>query len=187
MGAFKTILAVVLLSATLVGCDGAPNNASKVPLTAVSSVELNQYLGKWYEIGRYPNRFERGCEYVTANYSIIENGANKGAVRVVNTCVINGNKEKPKVARGVAKPLEGSNNAVLAVNFAPFPLPQGDGNYHIIYLDADYKHAVVGEPGRKYLWLLARTNSIKEADKALMLKAATDNGFDLAKIEYVKQ
>ena len=187
MTSLKIIAAVFACSAALTGCETSPKSDGLAPLKTVPSVDVAQYLGQWYEIARYPNRFERGCEFVTANYSLIESGSDKGYIRVLNSCVIDNKKDKPKIARGVAKPLNGRNNAVLAVNFAPFPLPKGNGNYHILYLDSGYQFAVVGEPSRKYLWLLARTPKIDEANKAKMLTAASDNGYDLAKLEYVRQ
>lgn len=182
----KIISILSFCSFAIIGCSSDKNGANNLaPLKPVNSVDINKYLGKWYEIARYPNRFERNCEYVTAQYSLINDGS--GAVRVLNTCIKDGNKDKPKTARGVAKPLKGSNNAVLAVNFAPFPLPQGDGNYHILYLDNDYKFALIGEPSRKYLWLLSRAPTISEDEKKPLLEAATQNGYDTSKLEYVKQ
>lgn len=185
----KNILAFSFVCFAIIGCSLDNNGAQKyAPLKPVAQVDIQRYLGTWYEIARYPNRFERGCEFVTARYSLIDdNSRNKGNIRVLNTCIKDNNINNPKIARGIAEPLSNSNNAVLAVNFAPFPLPKGDGNYHIIYLDNNYQNAVVGEPSRKYLWLLSRNKTINDFDKARMLDAAKDNGYDIAKLEYVKQ
>src|SRR3954469_16364143 len=107
---------------------------SKRTLTTVPSVDLQRYLGKWYEIARYPNRFERECvSDVSAMYLLREDGN----IQVVNAC--RRSDRKIKESRGYAKIVEGSNNAKLRVTFFwPF-----FGDYWIIDLDRDYQYAVV--------------------------------------------
>ena len=73
--------------------------------------------------------------------------------------------------------IAGSNNTKLAVNFAPIPLPKGDGNYWVLYLDPDYQTALVGSPNGSYLWLLARTKTISAEQRAALNAAAERNGF----------
>lgn len=120
---------------------------SRPELKTVAHVDLTKYLGKWYEIARYPNRFERKCSSdVTANYSHKPNGK----IEVVNSC-----REadgKTDVSRGEAKVADTTTNAKLKVTFfKPFY-----GDYWILDLAPDYSYAVVGEPSRKYLWILSR-------------------------------
>lgn len=149
-------------------------------MQTVASVDLQKYLGKWFEIARYPNRFERGCTNVTAEYSLVRE--NRVAVR--NSCFVGG---KLKVANGTAVVIEGSEGARLAVNFAPFPLPLGVGNYHILHIGGDYQTALVGEPTGRFLWMLARTPTVADAQKRELEQAAVKNGYNLQMIENVIQ
>ena len=129
-------------------------------LTVVPNVDLNRYLGKWYEIATIPQRFQLGCHCVTAKYSLRPDGK----VKVVNSC----RKDSPtgpyKSITGQAKIVKGSNNAKLKVSlFRPFW-----GDYWIINLDQEnYQWAIVSAPSRKTLWILSRT---PEMDNALYEK-----------------
>lgn len=175
---FGLVICALFLSSCYSGPSGRPQNAPK--LTTVSSVDLNSYLGKWYEIARYPNGFERGCENVTAEYSL----ANDGSVNVKNSCYVKGNL---KVANGRAQIIDGSNGARLAVNFAPIPLPKGQGNYHILFIGNNYQTALVGEPSGKFLWMLARTPQLSAEARQELDNAATNQNYNLNLLENVKQ
>jgi len=115
------------------------------PLEVVAYVDLDRYLGKWYEIASIPQWFQRGCVDSQAEYSKLSSSQ----IRVVNTCQVNG---RSKVAKGKAWIADPESNAKLKVQFFwPFK-----GDYWIIELDADYQYAVVGEPGREALWILSK-------------------------------
>ena len=115
-------------------------------LEVVQYVELEKYLGKWYEIARLPFRFEEGCTDITATYSLSKDGN----VFVLNECLKDG---KLKQAKGKAKVVDKSTGAKLKVTFFwPF-----SADYWIIILGENYEYAVVGSPSRKYLWILSRT------------------------------
>lgn len=174
-------LAAWLLAACVAGPSGRPENAA--PLQPVASVDLARYAGRWYEIARYPNSFEDGCAGVTANYIPRADGR----VTVVNTCLDGGLDGRERVAEGVARPIEGSNNARLAVNFAPIPLPAGQGNYWVLYLDEAYQLAVVGEPSGRFLWFLSRTPRVTPEQRATLEQAARAQGYDLSLLEEVPQ
>lgn len=109
------------------------------------SVNVNRYLGRWYEIARYEQRFERGCTNVTADYKL----RSDGRIEVLNSC------RSPdgmlRIARGVAKSVSASN-AKLKVRF--FGLFSGD--YWVLDHADDYSWSIVGEPSGRYLWILAR-------------------------------
>lgn len=148
------------------------------PLTTVSSVDLNRYVGKWYEIARYPNRFQKKCAgNVTANYKIKENGN----IEVVNAC----QKESGEMmtATGKAKIVDKTTNAKLKVSFFWIFY----GAYWIIDLDPDYKYAVVSEPGRNYLWILSRTPQIDDETYKKIVKGIEEKGLDTSKIVKTKQ
>src|SRR5579885_1618390 len=139
----------IVLAALIIPCA----MGADAPLETVAHVDLDRYVGKWYELARYPNRFERECDRnVTAEYAKQSNG-----IEVVNSCLkVDG---KTKRSEGHAKVQDAATNAKLAVTFFwPFY-----GKYWVIDLGQDYEYAVVGEPSRKYLWILSRTNSIPDA------------------------
>jgi apolipoprotein D and lipocalin family protein len=148
-----------------------------LPLETVKTVDLKKYSGKWYEIARYPNRFEKGCRCVTAEYTL----SPKGHVIVTNRC-LRANDTWSSI-RGKAFAVRNSGNAKLKVQFFwPFR-----GNYWIIDLAEDYSHSVVSDPGRKYLWILSRTKSIAPEVHDAILKRLSENGFDLIKLERTEQ
>lgn len=180
MRANLSLVFSVIFLASCSDISGRPQGAP--PLKRVASVDVQKYLGIWYEIARYPNSFEKNCENVTAQYSMLEDGK----IGVLNTC-FDKNTGKKRDAKAKASVIEGTNNAALAVNFAPVPLPKGQGNYHILHIDADYSIALVGAPSGKYLWLLSRTPKIDENKLAVLLNVAKDNQFDVSKLEYVSQ
>lgn len=142
--------------------------ATAAPLTTVDHVDLQRYLGKWYEIARYPNRFQRKCESdTTATYTLREDGK----VQVVNAC-----REKDgtmTTAKGTAKVVDPKTNAKLKVTFFwPFY-----GDYWILGLGPDYQYAIVGEPDRKYLWILSRTPAMDETTYQEVLRRVESLGY----------
>lgn len=150
---------------------------AQVPLKTVDHVDLNRYLGKWYEIARLPNRFERKCHRdVTAEYS-----RDGQKIIVHNSCIQQDGK--PNVAKGRAKVVDATTNAKLKVTFFwPFY-----GNYWIIGLDSEYRWAVVGEPARKYMWILSRTPQIADADHSHILNLVRQAGYDPGQLVYPRQ
>ncbi|MDX2236249.1 MAG: lipocalin family protein [Hyphomonadaceae bacterium] len=152
---------------------------ASVPITVEPSVDLQRYAGRWYEIARYPNWFERGCQDVTAEYALQADGR----VRVVNTCVRPDAQPPVFVADGRARVVEGSNNAKLRVSFAPEWIPFAWGDYWVLEVDDAYQTALVGAPNGGYLWILARTPSIAPETRAHLEEAARRNGFDPSKLE----
>lgn len=143
------------------------------PLRAVDSVDLKRYSGKWYEIARYPNRFQRSCQSdTTAEYTLRKDGK----VQVVNSC--REKDGKTKTARGTAKVADKTTNAKLRVTFFwPFY-----GDYWVIGLSPDYRYAIVGEPKRKYLWILSRTPEMDEATYKGVLEQIRSAGYDSDKL-----
>ena len=158
-----TILLVSTSSLLITGCLNQPvYRQSNTPLQTVNSVDLNKYLGKWYEIYRLPNWFEDDdCVTVTAEYGLRDDGG----VSVLNTCHKASKKEE---ARGIAKIVEGSSNSKLRVSFfRPFY-----GDYWILDLASDYSWVLIGEPAGKYFWILARDKKLSpELEESLLVKA----------------
>lgn len=129
--------------------------ATQPALEAVEQVDLDRYLGTWYEIASYPAWFQKNCTAVTAEYSLRDDGL----IRVVNSCR-KGSLDGPlKRSTGRAKVVDQTTNSKLKVSFfGPFW-----GDYWIIDLDPEYRWAVVGVPSRKYLWILSRTPTMDDA------------------------
>jgi len=145
----------------------------------VDNVDLKLYMGRWYEIAAFPQRFEKGCHCTTAEYELTE----KGYVRVINTCRKDSPTGKINRARGKGFVVKGSNNAKLKVQFFwPFR-----GNYWIIDLAEDYSYAVVGDPTRKYLWILCRTPQMDQALYRQIVDRAAAMGFDVSRLELTDQ
>jgi len=155
------------------------------PVRPVASVDLERYAGRWFEIARYPNRFQGSCAgEVTATYERREDGR----IRVVNRCRrADGSMNE---AEAVARPVEGGGNARLKVRFAPgwlTFLPFVWADYWVIGLADDYEWAVVGTPNRKYLWILARTPQLSDAGRAAAEARIKENGFDLSRLVRTRQ
>ena len=149
------------------------------PLEAVEHVDLERYLGTWYEIATIPQRFQRGCVAVTAEYSLLPNGD----ILVVNTCREGTLDGKIRSVRGRAGVVDKKTNAKLKVTFFwPFW-----GAYWVIGLDPDYQWAIVGHPNRKYLWILSRSPQMDESLYGELLDFVAACGYDLSKIKRTLQ
>lgn len=149
------------------------------PLTTVSAVDLDRYLGKWYEIASYPAWFQKGCTGSTADYS----RRSDGRIRVVNRCFKKSLDGPLKESKGKAEVVDPETNAQLKVTFFwPFK-----GDYWIIDLDDDYQWAVVGVPSRKYLWILSRTPTLDGSVYDGILRRVIDKGYDPTRLKLTAQ
>lgn len=139
---------------TTVACSNTTSRLDLPPLETVKQVDLDRYLGTWHEIASFPMSFQKGCVNSRAHYSMREDGL----IRVLNSCNKGCATGPLEVAEGKAKIIPGSGNAKLEVSFFwPFW-----GDYWIVDLDAEgYQWAVVGHPGRDYLWVLCRSPEMK--------------------------
>ena len=161
---------VMTLFITISSCSTVPK--SPFPeLQTVAFVDMDRYLGKWYEIARYPHSFEEGCYGATAFYKKKKDGT----IQVINQCRLGSMQGKLKEAIGEASVGDIKTNSKLKVQFFwPFK-----GDYWIIHLDKDYQIAIVSEPNRQYLWILSRSPHLDpEILKTLKLKLI-DLGFNL--------
>jgi apolipoprotein D and lipocalin family protein len=134
-------------------------------LDVVSHVELEKYLGKWFEIAHLPFKFEDGCSQITATYGLTK----KGAVTVLNQCLKNG---KVKQSKGAAKIVDASGAKLKVTFFWPFY-----GDYWIIKLGDNYEFSVVGTPSRRYLWILCRTPQMDDKLYSEIVEFAKAKGF----------
>ena len=166
----NTRMMLVALAAAVAGCVSGP----KVDNAPVAALDLNRYLGEWYEIARFDHSFERGIERAKANYTLNEDGT----IKVVNSGVKDG---KPKTAIGKGKRTD--TPALLRVSFfGPFY-----ADYRVMMIDADYTYALVGSGGADYLWILSRTPKLADDAKSELLAEAKRRGYDTDKLIWVKQ
>ena len=148
-------------------------------LKTVDHVDVKRYMGTWYEIAKFSQRFQKGLVGVTATYSLLPNGK----VRVINSGYKEDFNGKLKTAKGKAWVVDTATNAKLKVSFFwPF-----SGNYWILELGKDYEYAVIGEESHSYLWILSRTPQMDKAVYNELLKRVQEKGFDISKLETTPQ
>jgi apolipoprotein D and lipocalin family protein len=173
-------LAAAALAATLAAATPAAH--AQPGLLTVPAVDLQRYAGLWHEAARLPNRFQSHCVAdTTARYTPRDDGT----VTVVNRCrtKAEGTPEWDE-AEGLARPVD-ATNARLKVSFLPAALrwlPIGWGDYWVIELDPEYRWAVVGEPDRRYLWVLSRTESLPRETLDGILGRARERGFPVDRV-----
>lgn len=150
------------------------------PPATVAAVDLDRYLGRWYEIASFPHRFQRDCVATTADYRRREDGR----IRVENRCLDGSFDGAVRSVEGVAwVPDPERNPARLKVRFFwPF-----SGDYWIVALDPDYRWAVVGHPERDYLWILSRTPAMDPELYAALVDRARAEGFDVERLARTPQ
>ena len=167
-------LVVIVIGLAAVACSRKGGwSADPAPLRTVPFVSLDRYLGTWYEVGRYPNRFQQNCQDSSALYSL----RSDGDIEVVNSCKDRRDGQL-RQAKGRARVVDSTTNARLKVTFFwPFR-----GDYWIIDLDQDYQYAVVGTPNRKYLWILSRTPVLSDEVYGKICRGLVGQGYDCRKL-----
>ena len=167
---YRILLALYVVAVCLAGCMNGP----AVDNTLVSTLDLDRYLGSWYEIARFDHSFERGVEEAKAVYTLNRDGT----IKVVNSGIKAG---KPKTAVGKGKRTD--QPGLLRVSFfGPFY-----ADYRVMMIDEDYSYALVGSGGAGYLWILSRTKNLPARIKSAILSEATRRGYDTSKLIWVKQ
>lgn len=179
----KLILAGIVGVSAAVGLAACSTILSRHPVGNRSvpqprkPVEFHRYLGRWYEIARYEQGFEKGCEGATADYSLLADGS----IRVINRC------RKPDgrttEARGRAKVVDAQTNAKLKVSFfGPFY-----GDYWVLDHADDYSWSIVGEPSGRYLWILNRQPNPGSSAVQRLIDRAAELGYDTSMLLRTKQ
>jgi apolipoprotein D and lipocalin family protein len=172
-GLFITVALPFLLS-----CMSQERQAA-APLEVLPFVDLTRYTGRWYEISRYPNRFQEGCVGSRATYTL----RSDGKMAVLNECYEGSFSGRLRDAKGTATVVDKKSNAKLRVSFFwPFY-----GDYWIIDLGKDYEYAVVGHPDRTYLWILSRTKKMDDTLYHEILSRIGAKGYDLTKLIKTQQ
>lgn len=166
------IVALMALAATTEGC--AASTTARLGLsepTTAARVDLRRYLGTWYEIASFPKSFQEGCSETQATYELRDDGS----VQVLNQCRVDG-RIRTSIGRAVV--VDEKSNAKLKVSFFwPFW-----GDYWILAVGDRYEYAVVGEPGRDALWILARDRRLDPAVLSSILADLNARGFDTTRL-----
>lgn len=163
----------------------AQNNTQPEPLQTIERLDVGRYLGTWYEIAKYPNRFQAKC---VADTQALYRRRDDGQIDVVNRCrQANGEMTE---AVGRARQIGAADSPKLEVRFAPAWLswlPMVWGDYWVIDLDPAYQLVAVSEPSREYLWVLSRTPTVDAAVYQALMGRLQAKGFDLSKLEKTAQ
>jgi apolipoprotein D and lipocalin family protein len=170
------------LAERLFGGEGAHD--ASAPLQTMPRVDLQRYAGTWYEIARLPTAFESGCEgQPSAHYEALAGGG----LRVINRCrAADGSVHE---VEGVASVLPESGNARLELSLWPQWLrwlPLAWAPYWIVFVDTDYEVAVVGDPNRRFLWLLSRQPQLAPAQLDTLVRIAHSQGYPVERLRFVQ-
>ncbi len=141
----------------------------------LGAINLDSYMGDWYEMARKPAFFQNNCKSSKATY-IIEYKDGKPVIKVINSCIKNNGKTSSIEGKAIIK-----SGRALSVKFSIFMNIFNKPNYEIIFIDIEYKVAIIGSPDKKYLWILSR--EILPRDKTIfLLDIAKERGFDISDI-----
>lgn len=174
----KFLLQLVIAPVLALGLGLIPSFAEASP-KAVRYVDINRYLGDWYEIASIPQTFSQGCNCTRARYSLNKDRS----LNVLNTCNKNSVSGPLSSANGTAEVVDKKSNAKLSVTFFwPF-----SGAYWIIGLDKDYRYAVVSNEDGSSLWILSRTPVLADDLRKEALKIARANGADVGSLKVTRQ
>lgn len=175
-------MAALVATLTLAGAAPSAAQDRATAVRALPTLDLEQYVGRWYEVARFPNRFQERCTAdVTATYELLPDGK----IKVVNACLTAGGERIR--AEGRAKLAERDGPASrLKVRFAPAFLsflPMVWADYWVLDVTDGYRAALVGTPDRRYLWVLSRAPELDEATYDRLVSTAAAQGFDVARLQ----
>ena len=176
------LLAIASFSAS---AQTAPQPTTLPPVNTIAALDVPRYMGTWYELAKFPNRFQAKC---TANTRARYLAQADGSVQVLNSCVTADGSTID--ALGLAKQIGSATSPKLQVRFAPAWLswlPMVWGDYWVIDLDADYQLAAVSDAKREYLWVLSRTPQVNAKTYDALLERLKAQQFEVQKLERTAQ
>jgi len=176
----KKAIWVIAVLVIFMGCKkSTTERLSLPPLQTVPHVDLEKYLGTWYDIASFPQKFQKGCTGSTALYTRRPDGM----IDVLNRCRKGSLEGNEISAHGRARVVDPATNAKLKVSFfRPFW-----GDYWITDLGPNYEYAVVGHPGRDYLWILSRTPVMDSAVYDGILARLKAQGYEVERLNRTLQ
>lgn len=179
------IYSILFSTYILVFSFSAYGQASDAPVKTIPSLDVQRYLGTWYEIAKYPNWFQKKC---VSNTKAVYSARADGTLKVLNSCKTSDGEVSE--AEGTARQIGAKDSAKLEVRFAPAWLafiPMVWGDYWVIDLDPQYQVAVVSDPRREYLWILSRTPQLDKKVYEDTLQRLQAQQFDARKLELTNQ
>ncbi len=168
----KTVMSILL--ASLLCLTPCLCRGQEVDNSTIKSLDLNRFLGSWYEIARFDHSFERGLTHAIAQYTLNDDGT----MAVINSGVKDG---KHKMSVGKAK-LTDTAGLLRVSFFGPFY-----SDYRVMMLSDDYSYALIGSGNHKYLWILSRTQALPDDVLDQIVTEAADRGYDTDKLIWVEQ
>ena len=178
MNKLKTVLAIAVVGA--VAAVAAVTTANgKEPIPPVASVDLQRFMGDWYVIGNIPTFIEKDVYDAVESYALDKDGKIRTTFRYRK-----GSFDAPiKTMNPVGTVVEGTNNAVWGMQFI-WPIK---AEYVIVYLSEDYSQTIIGRTDRDYVWIMARTPQIPDADYEALVQRVRDLGYDTTHLRKVPQ
>jgi apolipoprotein D and lipocalin family protein len=175
----KPIIIIFLFLFFITNCQTQTSN-TMIDRTTVTGVDLNRYLGKWYEVARFDHSFERGLVGVSATYSMRPDGK----IRVLNEGYKNTLNGKHKVAVGKAKIPDSTDLSKLKVSF----FLNFYADYLILELDKEnYQYAMIGSNSANFMWILSRTPALPDDVYNMLLERAKKRGYAIDALIKVPQ
>jgi apolipoprotein D and lipocalin family protein len=175
VGKFMKMILVIILFSVINASTCRSTQSEDMDLTTVKQLDLERYMGTWYEIARFDHPFERGLTHVTATYELRPDGK----IKVTNAGRKNG---KLKTATGKAKQPNPSEPGKLKVAFFLFFY----ADYYVLELDDNYHWALIGSSSDKYLWILSRNQTMDKDTLEHVLMKAQERGYDTSRLIWVE-
>lgn len=172
-------LRLLLIFCILFNLNCTNTSSQMIDKTTVKELDLNRYLGTWYEIARFPHSFEKNLVGVTATYSLREDEK----IRVINQGYKTTLDGELSVAEGKAKIPNPSEPGKLKVSF--FWIFYAD--YNVLELDENYQYVMIGSSSPKYFWILSRRPKMDSETYEMLLEKARKRGYNLANLVKVPQ
>ncbi|KAF3452979.1 hypothetical protein FNV43_RR03412 [Rhamnella rubrinervis] len=159
--------------------------AAKKEMGVVKGLDLKRYMGRWYEIASFPSFFQpKNGVNTRATYTLKDDGT----VNVLNETWSDG--KRSSIGGTAYKADPSSDEAKLKVKFyvPPFlPIFPVTGDYWVLFIDEDYQYALIGQPSRKYLWILSRKTHIDDEIYNQLVEKAKEEGYDVSKLHKTPQ
>lgn len=171
------IIIIIISSIFVIPCFS--RKQKKINIKTVKNIDIKKYMGVWFEIARFPHKFEKDLVGVTAAYFLKENGK----ISVLNQGYKYTLDGEHKIAKGKARIVNPDNLGHLQVTF--FLCFWTD--YLILEIDKDYQYALVGSSSPNYLWILSRKPQLEESTYNMLVKKAESLGYDISKLQKVLQ
>ena len=168
-------VAAIVAAGVLCGCSAS----TRPPIRTEPRVDLSRFMGDWYVIANIPTSIEEGAHNAVESYRLDDDGT----IATTFTFREGGFDGEQKRYRPRGFVFDAGSNAVWGMQFV-WPIK---ADYRIVYVSPDYTRTIVGRDKRDYVWIMARTPSIPEADYQALVEMAAEQGYDIGRIRKVPQ